>query len=83
VYLEAMACGAPAIGSRLDGSRDALRDGLLGQLVDPGEPQQILDAIRKALATPRGRPAGIEYFSAEAYRQRVSAIVRELVGGAG
>jgi asparagine synthase (glutamine-hydrolysing) len=83
VYLEAMACGAPAIGSRLDGSRDALRDGLLGQLVDPGEPQQILDAIRKALATPRGRPAGIEYFSAEAYRQRASAIVRELVGGAG
>jgi hypothetical protein len=42
-----------------------------------------LDAIHKALAMPRGRPAGIEYFSAEAYRGRVSGIVRELVGGAG
>lgn len=83
VYLEAMACGVPAIGSRLDGSRDALRDGLLGQLVDPGEPQQIIEAIRKALAMPRGRPAGLEYFGAEAYRGRVGAIVRELVGQAG
>ena len=35
VYLEAMACGIPALGSKLDGSREALRDGDLGILVDP------------------------------------------------
>jgi glycosyltransferase involved in cell wall biosynthesis len=79
VYLEAMACGVPTIGSVLDGSRDALRDGQLGQLVDPRKPQQVLQAIRKALATPRGRPAGLEYFSDDAYRERLAGLVRELV----
>lgn len=78
VYLEAMACGVPTIGSRLDGSRDALRDGQLGQLVDPREPQQIVEAIHRALSAPRGRPPGLEYFSAAAYRERVAALVREL-----
>lgn len=78
VYLEAMACGVPTIGSLLDGSRDALRDGQLGQLVDPREPQQIVEAIHRALSAPRGRPPGLEYFSAAAYRERVAALVREL-----
>lgn len=78
VYLEAMACGVPAIGSTLDGSRDALRDGRLGRLVDPRDPEQLLQAIRSALAAPRGRPAGLEYFSDQSYRERVAALVREL-----
>lgn len=78
VYLEAMACGVPTIGSMLDGSRDALRDGQLGQLVDPGNPEQLIQAIRTALTRPRGRPEGLEYFSEEAYRDRVAALVREL-----
>jgi len=73
-----MACGVPTIGSLLDGSRDALRNGMLGQLVDPGEPQQMIEAIRKALAQPSRRPAGLEYFSAQAYCERVGAIVREI-----
>jgi glycosyltransferase involved in cell wall biosynthesis len=79
VYLEAMACGVPTIGSELDGSRDALRNGLLGQLVDPRDPQQIVRAIRAGLLTPRGRPQGIEYFSVQAYRDRVGLLVRDLV----
>lgn len=80
VYLEAMACGVPTIGSQLDGSRDALRDGQLGQLVDPRDRQQIVHAIRKALMAPRGRPVGLEYFSAEGYRERVARVARQLVG---
>jgi glycosyltransferase involved in cell wall biosynthesis len=79
VYLEAMACGTPTIGSRLDGSRDALRDGALGQLVDPRDPQELLQAIRRALATPRGRPAGLEFFSDRAYRERVAELVRDVL----
>lgn len=79
VYLEAMACGVPTIGSMLDGSCDALRDGQLGQLVDPRDPAQLMQAIRNALIAPRGRPKGLEYFSDEAYRERVAALVRELV----
>ncbi|HXG61674.1 MAG TPA: asparagine synthase (glutamine-hydrolyzing) [Planctomycetota bacterium] len=79
VYLEAMACGVPVIGSRLDGSREALRDGMLGRLVDPGNPQELVGAIKEALSLPRGRPAGLEYFSVEAYRNRVGTLVRDLV----
>jgi len=82
VYLEAMACGVPTIGSQLDGSREALRNGLLGQLVDPRDPRQIVKAIRIALTVPRGRPQGIEYFSEQAYRERVAGIVRDFVGHA-
>lgn len=82
VYLEAMACGVPAIGSLLDGSRDALRDGQLGLLIDPREPQQLIEAVRKALAAPRGRPAGLEYFGQEAYCARVAVLVREFARGA-
>lgn len=78
VYLEAMACGVPTIGSLLDGSRDALRDGQLGQLVDPRDPERLMQAIRKALTMPRGRPDGLEYFSDQAYRERVATLVREL-----
>ncbi len=38
VYLEALACGVPAVGSQLDGSREALRGGELGELADPTDP---------------------------------------------
>ena len=38
VLLEAVACGVPVVGSRVDGSREALLDGQLGRLVDPGNP---------------------------------------------
>lgn len=79
VYLEAMACGVPTVGSSVDGSRDALRDGRLGLLVDPGDRAQILSAIRIALDKPRGRPDGLEYFSESAYRRRVAALVREVI----
>lgn len=37
VYLEAMACGKPALGGNADGARDALDHGRLGILVDPDD----------------------------------------------
>jgi phosphatidylinositol alpha-1,6-mannosyltransferase len=80
VYLEAMACGVPTIGSALDGSRDALMDGQLGQLIDPRDALQLMEAIRSALAKPKGRPAGLGYFSSQSYRERVAVLVRELSG---
>ncbi|MCB9799900.1 MAG: glycosyltransferase family 4 protein [Candidatus Omnitrophica bacterium] len=45
VFLEAMACGAPVVGSKIDGSREALDDGKLGILVDPDERGEIKKAI--------------------------------------
>ena len=49
VYLEAMACGIPVLGSRLDAGREALRQGELGILVDPDD----RDALGRAAAIDR------------------------------
>jgi phosphatidyl-myo-inositol dimannoside synthase len=79
VYLEAMACGIPVVGSQLDGSREALRDGLLGELVDPAVPASVQQGILRALAKPREIPPGLFYFAWPDFAQRVAQAVRQLV----
>lgn len=79
VLLEAMACGVPVIASRLDGGREALRGGLLGQLVDPTNPAEIRVAIIDALVAGKRIPEGLEYFSFENFEKRTHAIIDELV----
>jgi len=49
VYLEALACGIPVIGSKADGSREALLNGQLGILVDPRDSKEIISAVLKIL----------------------------------
>jgi len=84
VYLEALACGIPVIGSKADGSREALREGRLGTLVDPRDPHEIHDAIVHALnRSPDGQPnverAALQYFSRERFRTRVYSIINAIV----
>jgi glycosyltransferase involved in cell wall biosynthesis len=80
VFLEAMACGIPVIASRTDGSREAVRDGLLGALVDPDQPAELHQAIREALRKPRGViPEGLAYFSFENFTRRVRELVDEVL----
>jgi glycosyltransferase involved in cell wall biosynthesis len=86
VFLEALACGIPVVGSRLDGSREALRPGELGILVDPDRPAEIQAGILAALKRPRGViPEGLEYFSFENFEKRCHGILRQVIksGGAG
>jgi glycosyltransferase involved in cell wall biosynthesis len=45
VLLEAAACGVPIVGSQVDSSRDALLDRKPGQLVDPGDQVNLVQAI--------------------------------------
>jgi phosphatidyl-myo-inositol dimannoside synthase len=49
VLIEAAACGIPVIGSRADGSREALLDGRLGRLVDPHSEDELVDAVTAVL----------------------------------
>src|SRR4029077_6311655 len=63
VILEAMAAGIPAMASSKDGSREALRDGMCGPVVDPDDSASVAAGIRAVLARPRGRPKGLDYFS--------------------
>ena len=72
VLLEAMACGIPVMGSLGDGTREALRDGALGELVNPDDDHDILRGITAALAKPKFVPEGLEYFSFDRFTGRVA-----------
>jgi glycosyltransferase involved in cell wall biosynthesis len=79
VFLEALACGVPVVGSAVDGSREALRDGVLGELANPSDPTSVSNSIRRALDKPIAIPAGLEYFAWPAFAARLQAAVHSLV----
>lgn len=79
VFLEAMACGIPVIGSRVDGGQEALRGGELGALVDPDSPEELKAAILSALSGKAGVvPPGIDHFSFEAFKTRLYGILAKI-----
>jgi phosphatidylinositol alpha-1,6-mannosyltransferase len=77
VFLEALACGVPCIGSRIDGGREALLEGELGLLVDPTNPAEIRAAILEQLRAPHRVPERLSFFAFEKFRERVRASVLE------
>ncbi|MDP9360541.1 MAG: glycosyltransferase family 4 protein [Acidobacteriota bacterium] len=81
VFLEAMACGVPVIASRLDGGREAVRHGALGQLVDPTSPAEIRVAIEDVLRAnaPKHIPEGLDFFSYAQFERRTHAIMDTLL----
>jgi asparagine synthase (glutamine-hydrolysing) len=80
VLLEAIACGIPVIASSIDGGREAVRDGLLGALVDPDDRPQLVRAILAALRQPRGIvPAGLEHFSFRNFEERAHALFGQVL----
>jgi len=83
VFLEALASGVPAIGSRLDGGREALLDGELGLLVDPSNPAEVERAIRELLEHPRREiPEKLDYYSYGRFRERLDSILSATVSPA-
>ncbi len=87
VFLEALACGIPVIGSKVDGSREALLNGRLGTLVDPRDQAEIQAAILDALKPRPNAVAGtvqkddpLDHFSTTRFEQRVHAILDCIAG---
>lgn len=81
VFLEAMACGVPVVASKQDGGREAVRDGELGQMVDPNKPDEIKAAILNALKLcSKQIPQGLEYFSFENFSKRLYGILDNVIG---
>lgn len=81
VFLEAMACGIPVVASKADGSREAVRDGMLGILINPNEPEEIKAGIFNALKRPKGViPPRLDYFSYNNFVQRLHYIVDKVTG---
>jgi phosphatidylinositol alpha-1,6-mannosyltransferase len=76
VFLEAARSGLAVIGGDRDGSVDALADGAIGQLVDPGNRRQLVDAIIAALdRTARVDPLSVERFAFENFSRHVDDLV--------
>jgi glycosyltransferase involved in cell wall biosynthesis len=74
VLIEAAACGVPVVGSQADGSREALLDGRLGRLVDPRQPNELIEAVTAVLGhrASRQRIDAIDTFSTQNFRVRVA-----------
>ncbi len=79
VFLEALACGVPAVGSQLDGSREALRGGVLGELADPTDPASIRACIVRSLAKAPGIPPGLSFFDWPHFQNRLAAAVHFVI----
>jgi glycosyltransferase involved in cell wall biosynthesis len=80
VFLEAMACGIPVVASMMDGSREAVRDGALGLVVNPGDPAAVRGGIAAALKMPRGTvPEGLREFDLDHFNARAHAIVDKVI----
>jgi glycosyltransferase involved in cell wall biosynthesis len=77
VILEALASGIPTIASAVDGGREALREGMLGQLVDPAKPDELKAAISRALETPKHIPDGLDYFAYPNFERRLHGMFDE------
>lgn len=57
VVHEAMACGAPAVATRVGAVEDMIPAGECGFVVPPGDDQALLEALLRALRTPFDREA--------------------------
>jgi glycosyltransferase involved in cell wall biosynthesis len=82
VLIEAAACGVPVIGSQIDGSREALLEGRLGRLVDPRNPQELLEEITVALEIKRGQGhiKALDTYNPENFKTRVAKWCRAQLG---
>jgi phosphatidylinositol alpha-1,6-mannosyltransferase len=79
-FLEAMACGTPALGLAVAGACDALGDGELGIATSEAE---LVQALAQALVAPRAQPQIIaaavrRRFGAEVFARNVANLVRRL-----
>jgi len=82
VFLEALAVGKPVIASKVDGSREAVRMGAWGALVDPRSSGEIIDAIREALLHPKVPPKSeLEFFSITQFERRCHEALETLSRG--
>ncbi len=87
VFLEAAACGKPAIGGRSGGAEDAIVEGKTGYLVEPTSVGDLIAAVARLLADPQlaqamgeaGRARVEREFTWERSAERLLALHRRLV----
>jgi starch synthase len=88
VNLEAMACGAAVVASRVGGIPEVVADGETGLLVPPDDPDALADALNAVLRDPdlaavmgtRGRVRAAVEFDWTEIAAQTAALYRELAG---
>ena len=79
VFIEALYYGKPVIAGNIDGSVDALKNGLFGLLIDPNDQQQIEASLVKVIANKHHyipKPQQVmEHFGFETYKQNLQDIL--------
>ncbi len=86
VYLEALACGKPALGGNQDGAIDALCQGKFGALIDPDSVDEIAQALigilQKTYSNPllyqpqQLRASVIETYGRESFRKNLAGFLQ-------
>lgn len=82
VFIEAMYYNKPVIAGNKDGSADALLQGRLGLLVNPGSREEITDAISKVIHCKESylpdRQLLMDHFSYPVYKEKWKEILEEV-----
>jgi len=77
VFLEALACGVPVIGGNQDGTADALLNGRLGTMVNPGNVAEIAATMLNELASVPDKmhlqQSILSHYSYKHYKERLAA----------
>jgi phosphatidylinositol alpha-1,6-mannosyltransferase len=77
VFVEAAATGLPVIAGKIDGSVDALCDGVIGRLIDPNSTEELVVAVSDVLRnSERNPPGAVERFSFEHFANHVDDLVQ-------
>lgn len=88
VYIEAMACGRNVIAGNADGSKDALRNGELGVILDADNVDAIAIAIADKIDNKEKYDANyaaalqqkvVQYFGFAAYKQKLKGILNPIL----
>jgi glycosyltransferase involved in cell wall biosynthesis len=90
MLMEAMACGLPAVSTRLVGIPDLIEDERSGLLVEPGQVEQLADALERLIKDPEladrlavaGRQVVLERFQIDTSLQPLIARFRQSIGAA-
>ncbi len=85
--IEAMACGVPAVATRVGAFEAQVIEGQTGKLVDPGDASALAAAIESMISDPRvlrrmgeaGRLHVLRHFTIEREAEAIIAVYRELL----